>query len=265
VSASVSLEAAAADGTTSAVGAIEIGSGAVRAAGGPGAATESVTFAVAPIALQDMAFGALSSIVAMSAALSLTPDRVVDIDPAVGIGVDLCIADDAAQTDGARCALLLGRLRPFSSQDVTAAGDLTEVAGGCAKGTACGCSCRFTTPHLTAFVVADGNDHVAGEISAEQIDAGLADGVAPPAPGGAAGGAAGGALPVIPLVAACAAVVLLAAGLLLKKRRSGSFLPTSSGRAPSLQQAYPQVEMSENFPHTTNPASEADDISHDAI
>eukprot|EP00937_MAST-01D_sp_MAST-1D-sp2_P002493 g2493.t1 len=124
----------------------------------------SIQFAIEPVATVDALTGSFkqaagTALDLMSAAISITPDRLVEIDAGntgQGIEIDLCIGDPKAQTDGDYCKSVLRRLRPYSSQDITA-DDAQEVAGGCTKGAACGCSCKFVTPHLTSFVVADAN------------------------------------------------------------------------------------------------------------
>jgi len=180
------------------VGLIRIPKGAVVAAG---AEDEPVTFAIKPVSLADATEGSFKGLDMMSAALTLIADRVVKIDGDSGIQIDLCV--DAGQ-DLARCTAVLQRLRPFSAQNL-AAGGAEEVVGGCRRGAACGCSCLFSTPHLTTFVVADPNIPVEGETTTELLEARIAEEgepggggaqggaptPAPPAPGG--GGAQGGA------------------------------------------------------------------------
>jgi hypothetical protein len=158
------------NGTAASLGAIKIPKGAVMSEDG-----EVVTFSIKPAALGDVLGGSLKDLEAASTALTLIPDRVVDIDGDIGIEIDLCVGGPEAQADGALCDAVLARLRPYSSQDLTA-DDATELPGGCQKGSAaCGCSCAFTTPHLTTFVVAEGDVAVAGELSADQLDAGVAN------------------------------------------------------------------------------------------
>merc|ERR1711871_1348655 len=111
----------------------------------------------------------------MSCVISITPERVVDVDPdgtGQGIELDLCIGNTDAQNDEVLCRETLARLRPFSSNDI-AADDAAEVAGGCTKGESCGCSCKFPTPHLTSFAVLDQEIPVAGEPSADMQTAGF--------------------------------------------------------------------------------------------
>jgi hypothetical protein len=169
------------------------------------------------------------------------PDREVTIDPDVGIEFDLCIGDSAAQTDAELCAAVLARLRPMSSQNLAAAvSDAKEVYGGCRKGTSCGCSCAFSSPHLTSFVVADPGIEIAGEVTADALDAGVealvgdatvipfapipAPAGGTPAPTPAAASAGGGGLiddlPLIPVAAACGGVLLLAIAVLVRRRGS---------------------------------------------
>jgi hypothetical protein len=151
------------------VGAIKIRAGAVASVGDTDAV---VTFAIKPAALSDVLEGALKGRDLMSTAVTIDADQVIKIDPDLGIEIDLCVADDAAQSNPALCAVVLQRLRPFSSQDVTA-DDAKEVTGGCVRGTACGCSCRFVAPHLTTFAVVDADVEIVGEPSADQLAAGV--------------------------------------------------------------------------------------------
>eukprot|EP00937_MAST-01D_sp_MAST-1D-sp2_P004189 g4189.t1 len=186
----VSLEAEAEDGSAGGagagkVGAISIAPGVVAAAHDAGAA---VQFAVRPVPLMDAEEGAFGRLERMSAPISVEPDQEVIVDAEVGIRIDLCIGDRQAWANATRCALTLARLRPMSSQDAAGTAAAEEVLGGCRKGAACGCSCLFSTPHLTSFVVADPGVEVAGELSADQIAAG-ADATAPPPPAPAPGSA----------------------------------------------------------------------------
>ena len=150
------------DASSTSLGEIKIGAGAVTSADDADAV---VTFAIKPASLADVTEGSFKGRDVMSVAVTIVPDQVVIIDPEVGIEIELTIADDEAQTDPAKCAAVLKRLRPMSSQDLTA-DDSREVAGGCTKGKSSGCSCRFTTPHLATFAVVDAGIEVAGEPSA---------------------------------------------------------------------------------------------------
>ena len=196
------------------IGAVRIPKGAVTAVDDVAGA---VAFAIKPVALADVQQGSFGKLERMSTAVTMVPDRVITIDGDIGIEFDLCIGDDEAQTNATKCNAVLARLRPVSSQDVSAAeSDAAEVLGGCRKGTACGCSCAFATPHLTSFMVADPGMEVAGEITADQMDAGLEvqvleEGGAGP-PQQIFGVASGGDLRVVPIVIAVVAVVALAAG-----------------------------------------------------
>ena len=210
------------NGTAASLGAIKIPKGAVTSEDG-----EVVTFSIKPAALGDVLGGSLKDLEAASTALTLIPDRVVDIDGDIGIEIDLCVGGPEAQANGTLCDAVLARLRPYSSQDLTA-DDATELPGGCQKGSAaCGCSCAFTTPHLTTFVVAEGDVAVAGELSADQLDAGVADLVevafvevatTTPAPSAPDQGG-GAAFPLVPVAVGAAVVVALLA--LVKSKKNG--------------------------------------------
>jgi hypothetical protein len=237
-----------------ALGAIRIPRGAVTSAGGDGA--ESVSFAVAPIAQADMSGGSFSKIERMTVALSIVPDRVVSIDLAAGgIEIDLCVAQDGAQSNATLCGEVLKRLRPFSSNDVTA-DDAAEVAGGCAKGDSCGCSCKFTTPHLTAFTVADTEFAVAGEVSAdEQIAVILGNVATAPTPAPAAAVGSDNDLPVIPIIGTIAGVAAVFAAILVKAR-SGAMQHVSA-RGPTMDEAYPKTRANSNPIHVLHDAEKA--------
>jgi hypothetical protein len=214
------------DGLTGsrAIGAIRIPKGVVVAAG---AEDEAVQFAIKPVALADAQDGSFGKLERMSTPITMVPDREVTIDGDIGIEFDLCIGDSAAQTNATKCKNVLARLRPMSSQDLNAnVSDAKEVYGGCRKGTSCGCSCAFTTPHLTSFVVTDPGIEVAGEVTADALEAGVevlvgsVTALAPtPAPAGPSSGGGGSDLPLVPIAAACGAVALLALAIVARRKR----------------------------------------------
>jgi hypothetical protein len=223
------------------IGAIRIPKGVVVAADDSEAA---VAFAIKPVAQADVDGGSFGRLERMSAAISMVADRVVTIDPDVGIEFDLCIGDDDAQTNATKCAVVLARLRPMSSQDISASeSDAQEVFGGCRKGTSCGCSCAFTTPHLTSFIVTDPGIELAGEVSVDQIDAGMAflvaeggggdGGGSPTAPptavapvAGSGGGGGSDGLPLGAIVGAGVAVAVAGATIAMKKQGKQSEEPS---------------------------------------
>ena len=154
----------------------------------------------------------------MSPALTIEPDRVIDIG-GEGIKVDLCVGNTDAQNNATQCLAMLPRLRPFASQDLTS-DDAEEVPGGCSKGDACGCSCLFSTPHLTSFVVVDTGAELEGDTSeavqaATQTTRGFAS-TTTSAPDTVTAG--GGML--VPIVAAVGAVAFIAAAALFVRSRN---------------------------------------------
>jgi hypothetical protein len=209
---------------TSSLGTVSIEPGAVKDANAASSAT-AVTFAAASVALTDLTEGSLKNLQLMSTALSLTPDRVVEIDPDIGIDIELCV-----DIGSATCDAVLKRLRPFSTQDLTA-DDASEVPGGCQKGVTskCPCACRFTTPHLTTFAVADPEIAVVGEVTADQLDAGVASiALTLPTPAPAptpeqSGDSSGGAgVPIGAIVGAIGAVAAIAAVVMLRQRAASA-------------------------------------------
>jgi hypothetical protein len=139
-------------------------------------ASAVVRFAVERAALGDVLAGPFSKFTLMSTAITVMTDRDIIIDGDIGIEFDMCVTDGAAQADAARCALLLPRLQPVSSQDMASGSDnakAEEVIGGCVKGNVCGCSCRFVSPHLTSFAVVDRDLAFSGEVTPDALDAGV--------------------------------------------------------------------------------------------
>ena len=220
------MQAAGPGGNGASLGSIRIPKGVVVAAG---AAAEAVSFAVTPVALADATDGAFKGMDLMSVPFSLVADRAVEIDSDVGIAIDLCITDDSSNATW--CDSVLARLRPFSSQVVFAdVSDAQEVVGGCRRGAACGCSCLFSTPHLTSFVIADPGIAMAGEVSSEQLVAGVVGQAAnggsaarPPSPAPVACDLVcsikAGDIPLIPAACAGAVVALLLALAVARRRR----------------------------------------------
>jgi hypothetical protein len=198
-----------------------------------------ITFSIKSVLPTDRELG-LAGLELMSAAVTVEPDRPCKIDGDQGIGVELCIADGPAQGDGERCASILSRLTPYSSQ--TLSNDLVEVAGGCTKGTSCGCACAFRTPHLTTFVVGDAEQAALGEVSVDQLAAGLAT-LAPapePAPTPAPSNTESSGFPAAAVagVAAVAAVALVAFVGAVRKRCSAG---ANSAHTPHTHQAEASV------------------------
>jgi hypothetical protein len=147
---------------------------------------------------------------------------------------------------------VLKRLRPMSSQDLTA-DDSREVAGGCTKGKSSGCSCRFTTPHLTTFAVVDAGIEVAGEPSAEQLVAGVevlgvttTTAPLPESGGETAGPAPEGGANSLPMVLSAVAVVAAVLAVVLNRRRhSSSSSSVETSGEPSFVRENPMRMRSE--------------------
>jgi hypothetical protein len=230
------------------VGAVRIPQGACAPAGSQ--SNSIVSFAIGQVPNVDLLQGAFRGLELMSPALTVQSGSVLAIDPNIGIEIDLCV--DPAQTNATLCNLMLGRLRPVSSQGVASEqGDVSEVIGGCRKGTACPCSCAFATPHLTSFAVQDPDFAVAGEISVEQLTAGvelfnspapdvggndgsagtpsptppLPSNVPPPTPQAENGGdSLLDSIPLIPVIAGCAAIAVIALAIIIRRRsRTGQY------------------------------------------
>ena len=118
--------------------------------------------------------------------------------------------------------------------------------GGCRKGTSCGCSCAFSSPHLTSFVVADPGIEVAGEVTVDALVAGVealvGDATAVPSPTPAPAAGADTAFPLVPAVAAAAFVALIAGFVIVRRQRSrqsGSHM--SADASMELGNIYPGV------------------------
>lgn len=210
-----------AGGGDGSVGSIKIGAKAVT---GVDDAEAVITFAIKPTALADVREGSLKGKDVMSTVIGIVPDQPIKIDPDQGIEIDLCISADDAQKNKAVCLAVLERLRPVSSQDVTA-NDVKEVPGGCKMGKACGCSCLFNTPHLTTFAVIDAGLEVTGEPSDDQLSAGVAvlaadDGSSDDSTDDPNVAVASRQLPIAAVAAAAAAVALVAAIAIVKRRQA---------------------------------------------
>jgi hypothetical protein len=236
------------------LGTVSIQSGALQGAGG--SASEAVTLAIQSAPLEDVRSGSYANLDVLSTCVELIPGSVPDINVLEGIDLDLCVSNPDAQNDAALCEKVLSRLRPYSSNDLVT-DDATEVVGGCTKGDACGCSCKFKTRHLTAFAVVDTGIEREGEESVDQLAAtGLE--APPPAPPSSGGGSS----PVVPIVCALLGVGVIAAAAVVRKRRQGG---KYDARASNMSTKSAQSTTSQNSNRTSqNPMYDGGDVTQAA-
>ena len=124
---------------------------------------------------------------------------------------------------------------------------------------ACGCSCLFSTPHLTSFVIVDTGAALEGDTSeAVQVATQTARGFASTTTSAPDAVAGGGSIPLVPIFAAVGAVALIAATALFVRARNNRSrqLHSKDGGLP--------VHMNEQHVHqdgTQSPAASMKDSS----